>query len=174
MCTVKSRPFFSSARPTAQGSASQVSLPSETKDHRRRLAPVVQLLGGVLHRSRQRRHAARGQGADLPAQRLAIGADLGQRLDVGAVRLAAMPVGHQAQPLLRGKLVGQRLDHVLGNDDLVDAVDLPPHRPGGIQHQQAVAGCFPGRGCRLCRQSGQRERGNGAANPQRETRSIFQ
>ena len=102
------------------------------------MAFVIEGFGGVFHRLGQRRFAfgrdTANRGNDIGAG----SAHVRQGLDIRAIALGAMAVGHQAQALCRGQAAHQFLQHVTGNDNLVDAIDLSPHGTRGVEDKNCV------------------------------------
>ncbi len=109
--------------------------PVRDQDDGRDLLGEAQRLGGLDHRVRQRRLAL---GVDRVHRRCdggAVGARLDQQFDVRTIALAPVAVAHQPQFLIRGQGAQKLADHLARDHDLVDAVDLPPHRAGPVQHE---------------------------------------
>ncbi len=117
------------------------------QDNRGLALAELEYLGSLLHGGCHGRHAFGIELHDGAAQSLAIRADRSQHLDVVAVALAIVTVGHQPQTALGRQFIQQIADHFAGDDDLVGAIDLSPHRTGGIEHQDGIGG--GSRGCRL-------------------------
>ena len=110
--------------------------------HRRGPAlAVLEQLGSVLHRARQRRLApgvdtVHGVGEGSRVQR----SRLDYRLDVAAIALAPVTVGDQPDSIALGPVGDDIAQHVARDDDLVAALDLAPHAARGVEHDGDVVG----------------------------------
>ncbi len=108
--------------------------------HRRFVFQHSQLLRCLLEGFGDRGLAAWRDRFDLPDQRLAIaGAHRNQHLDVIAIAPAAMAIDLQAGADVGGQFPHQAGHHLLGDDDLVLALDLAPHAARTIEDEQNIA-----------------------------------
>ncbi len=131
--------------------------PVRDEDHGGLLLGVAQGLGcgddGVGHRGRP----AGVDAVDRVADRLGGAGRRGDHgFDIRTIAAFAMPVDGQAEVLVGGKVIKQGADNLAGDDDLVDTIDLPPHRAGPVQHEDCVGWLLCNGGCGEagCKQAG--------------------
>ena len=103
------------------------------------LLGVAQGVGRSDHRIGHRRLA---QGLDATHRvgngRARTGARGDDGLDIAAIAPFAVAVNRQPQRLILGDRAQKPPHHILGDGDLRRAVDLAPHRPRSVQHQDGV------------------------------------
>ena len=109
--------------------------------HRRLVFGEFELLGGHLHGGRERRLALGreffGGRADRGGR---AGGGIDQHFDVVAIAFAAMAIGHEAQFEVGRHAREDLLQRIPGDFDTGLAVDLRPHRAGGIEDQDGAVG----------------------------------
>ena len=105
------------------------------QDHGGPVFGVAQLFRGAAYRLGDRGHAPRVERIDLLADTGGgVRPDSLQYLDIGTVALAVVAVGHQPEVAV-APAIEHRADRLAGDGDLGLAVDLAPHRTGGVQYQ---------------------------------------
>ena len=98
----------------------------------------AQLLRRHPHRGGDRGHALGIERVDLLANACGgVRADGLQHFDVGAIALAAVAVGDQAE-VAAVPAIEHRIHRFAGDGDLRLAADLAPHRAGGVEHQHRL------------------------------------
>ena len=137
---VKSTPSFSSRLLSWHGSRWQVSRPSETSTTVA-LSSVYFSASAALSTAADNGVLPLGEkSGDRPVDGLAIARGrLHQHLDVRAIALVPMAIGHQADPLRRRQRVHQLADHLLGDRDLRLTVHPAPHRARRIEDEDGPA-----------------------------------
>ena len=68
-----------------------------------------------------------------------------QGLDVAAGAFLAVPIGHETQLIPVMPFANDAPDDILGDLHLGGAADLPPHRTGGVEHQDDALAIGQGR-----------------------------
>ena len=124
------------------------------QDHGGAILGVLEHAGGLQHGIGHRGLANRREAIDGAAQGIAFGPDRGDQFNVLAIALAAVAVGHQPKARTGWQFIQQLVHHPLGDGDAGLAIDLGPHRAGGIQHQDGI-GRFGRRCLRPAGSSGQ-------------------
>ena len=109
------------------------------EDHGCRLFGMAQRLGSGDDSIGHRGHAARVQFVNDPGN--LVGGARRRRnngLDIRALSALAVAVGDEAEILVCGEIRQDVGHHLTGDGDLVHPVDLAPHRPRSIQHEDRV------------------------------------
>ncbi len=109
------------------------------EDHGGRVFSVAQGIGGGDDRIGHRRHAARVQSGhdpgDLPG---GAGGRGDHQFDVGTFAAFAVAIGHETEILVLGEIAKDLGHDITGDGDLVDPVDLSPHRTRGVEDEDRV------------------------------------
>ena len=128
----------------------------------RRLFGTAQRLGGGDDRIGHRRHAARVQLVDdLYDLRRGAGRGRDHGLDVGAGSAFTVAIGDEAEILISRKIRQDVCDHVPRDGDLVHAINLAPHRAGGIEDKDGGGLFLRKRGRGQCKGQSHRKGGSG-------------
>jgi hypothetical protein len=93
-----------------------------------------------------------------------VGPGLDQHLDIRAIPPPVVPVGHQPEIEGAGQVLQHLRDHLARDDDLVDAIDLPPHRPRRIENEDRIGTFVHLCGCRESKKKAGHEQGSDAVH----------
>ncbi len=110
--------------------------PIGNQDHRRRLFGVAQRLSrgddGIGHRGHAPRVQPFNDAGDLCRS---AGRGFDQGFDIRALPALAMAIGDETEILIGGEIRHNVPDDIARDGDFVYPIDLPPHRPRGVQNK---------------------------------------